>query len=261
METSVKTDLIRKIISQEKRYHLVFFGKTFNLTDFADTLRKYGEEKIKLWQNLGFEPHFLPKVSMMPKDYYPGWKIKPSKWFYKKVFEGKIFRQINGELKKVETVELEGISVLIDTRLKPKYDNGRQMYENDNLCGPVIEKLRESKKIASYEYGSQDSRFGISADEWESQIKLALAEELGLKSSQLHLEKTIETNVVPQIFFPIPRKNNNSAKTWCWCEEYFKNRDNQLIGGSSVSSGSAVSYLPLNGFWRSLSFRPLAVLN
>ncbi|MDP2946349.1 MAG: hypothetical protein Q8N61_02765, partial [bacterium] len=115
METSVKTDLIDNLVSQEKECHLAFFGKEFDLTDFTNTLRKYGEEKIKFWQELGLEPHFLPKVPMMPENNYPGWKVKPEGWFYKKLSWGKIFRQINGKLTKIKTVELEGISVLIDT--------------------------------------------------------------------------------------------------------------------------------------------------
>ncbi len=266
MEISEKTDLIDKIVSDEKQCHLVFFGKTFDLTDFANTLRKYGEEKIKFWQNLGLEPHFLPKVSMMPSDNYPGWKIKPENWFYQKIAKAKIFRQINGNLKKVETVELEGVSVLIDTRLKPNYDNDsrtwKQTWKEDNLCGPVIEELRKARKIVNY--NPQSSRFNISADEWESQIKPVLAERLGLETKQIRLERVIETNVIPQLYHSMPRKDDDKTSTWVWYEEYFENCNFQLSSGFSsfsVRGGLAgINYRRPDQHWHIRSCRPLIVL-
>lgn len=257
METSVKTDLIDKIVGQERQCHLAFFGKEFDLTEFADTLKKYGEEKIKFWQNLGLEPHFLPKVSMMPNDNYPGWKIKPESWFYQKIAEGKIFRRINGELKKVEIVALEGISVLIDARLKPNYVNGEQMWENDNLCGPIIEKLRKAAKIA--DYNPQSSRFNVSADEWEDQIKPAISELL--KVDLIVLEPAIVANAVPQIYPYMPRKDDGNTNTWCWYEEYFEHRGFRLDGGDSGVGGLAdVFYNSSDSRWFGRSCRPLAVL-
>ncbi len=259
METSVKTDLINKIVSQEKECHLAFFGKEFDLTDFTNTLRKYGEEKIKFWQELGLEPHFLPKVPMMPENNYPGWKIKPKNWFYNKVSEGDIFHQINGEKRKVETVELEGISVLIDTRLKPNFDKGNQMWEKDNLCGPVIEELRKAKEIA--DYNPQSSRFYVSADEWESQIKPVLAEKLGFEAFQLRLEKTIEANVIYQLYRYMPRKDDGKTSTWVWYEEYFKNHNFRLSSGFFVRSSLIdVNYRWSGHRWYSRSCRPLIEL-
>ena len=260
METSVKTDLIDKIVSDEKQCHLAFFGKEFDLTEFIKTLNKYSEEKIKFWQNLGLEPHFLPKVPMMPENDYPGWKIKPEDWFYQKIAEGKIFRQINGNFKKVKTVELEGISVLVDTRLKPNSDNGNQMWEKDNLCGSVIEELRKAKKIA--DYNPQSSRFNVSADEWESQIKPVLAEKLGLETKQLRLERVIEANVIPQIYHSMPRKDDGKTSTWVWYEEYFENRGFQFSSGLSFvrSDLTGVNYRWSGHHWHNRSCRPLAVL-
>lgn len=252
---------LQEILERERQHHLDFFGREFDLLKFEKTLERYGYQKIQEWQKLGLEPHFLPSASMMPGDDYSGWKIKPEKWFYEQVIEGKIFRNIKGELEKVATVKLEGITVLIDARLKPAYRDSKQMYENDNLLGYIIEELRESEKIASYKYGSQPSRFGVSADEWEKQIKPVLAKKLGLRTTQIRLERAIEANVVPQIYSYMPRKNDGKTNTWVWYEEYFGGRDRRLLGGYSDGGGLAdVNDVWADGHWYDRSLRPLAVL-
>lgn len=252
---------LQEILEREQQHHLDFFGREFDLSKFERTLKKYGYQKIREWQELGLEPHFLPRTSMMSGDDYPGWKVKPEKWFYDQVVEGKILRNIKGELKKVTTVKLEGITVLIDTRLKPTYRDGKQMYENDNLLGSIIEELRGSGKIDSYKYGSQSSRFGVSADEWENQIKSVLAKKLALRTTQIRLERTIEANVVPQIYSYMFRKNDGKTNTWVWHEEFFEDRGYRLDGGNSDRGGLAfVSCSWADDHWNDHSLRPLAVL-
>lgn len=252
---------LSNILNRERQCHHDFFGREFDLTEFEKILRKHGRKKVKMWQNLGMEPHFLPKVSMMPGDDYPGWKVKPEEWFYKKLVEGKIFLNNTGQLAKVTASELEGITVLADTRLKPQYENGKQMYSNDNLLGLIIEQLRRDGKIARYEYGPQSSRFGISADEWENHIKPIFALKFGLEITQVRFEKTIEANVIPQLYPYLPRKDDGSTNTWVWYEEYFGGRGFRLSGGRSVDGGLAdVRCRPADFHWLSKSVRPLAVL-
>lgn len=253
---------LEKILAQERACHISFFGQEFDLIDFANTLKKYGESKIKFWQKLGMEPHFLPKTSMMAGDDYVGWKIKLEEWFFEKQIEGKLLlRDINGDLKKVTTVELEGAVVLIDTRLKPAHRNGEQMYKDDNLLGSVIEKLRKAGKILKYEYGPQSSRFGVSANEWESHIKTRLAEKLGLAESQLRLERAIEANIIPQLYPYMSRKDDGNINTWVWYEEYFEDDGSRLYGGySDYGSLADVDWGHSDNHWGGRSFRPLAVL-
>ncbi len=256
-----KSDWLTDILTRERQTHLAFFGREFDLIEFEKILRKYGRKKVKEWMKLGMEPHFLPKVSMMAGDDYPGWKIKPEEWFFKKQIEGKLLCDIKGDLKKVTTVELEGVAVLIDTLLKPAYENDKQMYKDDNMLGPVIEKLRKAGKILKYEYCPQSSRFGISADEWESHIKTRLAEKLSLAESQLRLERAIEANIIPQLYPYMSRKDDGNTNTWVWYEEYFGDRGRRLAGGRSGYGGLArVHWGCSDGHWGSLSFRPLAVL-
>jgi len=250
---------LEQILARERACHLAFFGKEFDLSYFAFKLKKHGESKIRFWQKLGLEPHFLPAISMSQSDNYPGWKVKPEAWFYQKIAEGRIKRDAGGELKTVKETKLEDISVLMDTRLKPKYNDGKQMYENDNLLGPIIQGLRKEKKIAKYEYGPQDSRFGVSANEIEAHIKRAFAEKTGL--NEVRLETVSEANAIPQIYTYMPRKDDGKTDTWILYEEYLDDRDYRLHGGNSDYGGLAnVSSNDAGGHWHHRSFRLLAVL-
>jgi len=262
IKKEASVDWLTKILTAERRAHRAFFGGVFDLTEFANTLKKYGRKKVRFWRSLGLEPHFLPRMSMLAGNDYDGWKIKPEEWFFKKQVEGKLFRNVGGELKKILTLELEGITVLIDTRLKPVYDNGRQMWENDNLLGEIIESARKSGRIEKYENGQQSSRFGVSANEWEVAIRPALAAKLGLEINQVRLETTTERNAIPQIYPHMPRKDDGKTDTSVWVEENLESRDYRLNGGNSVHGGLArVGYFGAGHHWSSGSFRSLAVLS
>lgn len=251
-----------RILEQEKKAHLAFFGKEFDLTQFTETLLKYGEKKILFWKKLGLESHFISKAPFLQSDSYPGWKKKPEKWFYEDVANGKIMQNINGELVKIQTVEIEGITLLVDTRCKPQYTGGSQMYKNDNFLGPIIFKMRREGKIKDYNSGPRDSRFNISADEFETQLKPEIAELLKLNISQIRFEKTIEANLIPQMYKHMPRKNDGNINTWCWYDEYFGGRAVRLHGGVSGYGGlSGVGYRDSDDHWRSGSVRFVAVLS
>lgn len=253
---------IRNILSQENGYHEKFFGSTFDLTSFAETLNKYGKKKINMWKKLGMEPHFLQKVSMMDSDHYPGWKVKPKRWYYDQLADGKLFREIDSEIQKLSSVGLEGISGLVDTRLKPFYGDGEQMWaDDDNLIGLVIKQLRNSGKIAKYDHGPKSSRFGISAKEWEDKVKLHVANNLCLNVKQVRLETTIERNVIPQIYSAMSRKDDGITNTSVWVEEFLEGCEHRLDGGYSGNGGLAdVGCRHVGDHWDGGSFRPLVVL-
>ena len=249
-----------QILAQERACRLAFFGQEFDLSDFAATLKKYGESRIRFWQKIGLEPHFLPRLEMAESTSFQGWKVKPEQWFYQKIAEGRILREISGQLAVDKGAhKLLGITALIDTRLKPKYEDGRQMYENDNLLGPIIEELRRAGKIADCKPHS--SRFSVSVNEWEEDIKPALADKLNLEPNQLRLERVIEANVVPQLYPYMPRKDDGKTNTWVWYEERFEGRGRRLHGGDSDDGGLAgVNDDWADNPWDYGSFRPLAVL-
>ena len=261
-----ENDWLQGILNREGQSHLSFFGQEFDLSRFEETLSKCGQERIREWQGLGLEPHFLPEVVMTHDDSYPSWKVKLEKWYYLKTDQGKILRGVNGGLVvDKEAFKLEGIIVLIDTRLKPSYEAGKQMYENDNLLGPVIEELREEGKVAKYEFGPQSSRFGLSSKEWEDYIKPVLAEKLSLKPNQIRLERAIEVNVIPQLYPYMSRKDDSGTNTWTWYEEFFGSEGCRLHGGVSGRYGLAFECCrwpgdPPDRHWQCRALRPLVVL-
>jgi hypothetical protein len=249
---------ILDILDIESKYHLAFFGQEFDLTEFANTLKKYGQHKFSRWSKLGLEPHYLPKVSMMAGDSYLGWKIKPNQWFYQQQIAGNFFCKINGQLQKVIMVALGGETVLIDVRKKPVYQDGKQMYAGDNLLGPIIKQLREQEKIENY--NPVDSRFNVSANETDI-IKPLLAEKLGLQTNQIRSEFAIEGNIIPQLYTDMPRKDDGQTNTWVWYEEGFEGSDKRLSGGYSDGGGLAhVDWSRADYHWVHRSVRFLAVL-
>ncbi|PIT94183.1 hypothetical protein COU00_00335 [Candidatus Falkowbacteria bacterium CG10_big_fil_rev_8_21_14_0_10_43_11] len=253
---------LERILNRERQCYRQFFGQEFDLEILAEKLQAYGEEKIQQqWKKLGLEPHFLPQILLAQDSTFPGWKVKPEKWFYQEVDAGEILRQHNGGSLVVDhdACQLEGIAVLIDTRLKPAYDNGQQMYKDYNLLGPVVERLRQEGKISNHT--PQTSRFNVSADEGEKTVRPALAEFIGLPTDQLRLERTIEANVISQLYPNMPRKNDGQTNTWVWYEEYFSGRGFRLRGGDAVFGGLAfVNHSVAGSHWVYESFRPLAVL-
>jgi len=253
---------LKAILDQERKSHLAFFNKEFNLSDFEQTLAKHGEKKIREWGALLLEPHFLPKIAMDRKADFPGWKVRPDDHTYEVVYQGKVLRNMDGKIKPdKKAYHFIGQTVLVDTRLKPNYQDGKQMWKNDNFLGPVLKKLRQTKKIQPYEYGSQYSRFDISADEWEDQIKSALNNDKRFSNLQWRLERGIEGNVIPQLYPHMPRKDNGQTDTWVWYEEYFGDRSDRVNGGHSDCGGLAnFCWHWSGGHWYYRSFCPLAVL-
>lgn len=246
-------DWLQPIIDLERKCHQDFFQRVFSLVEFTRTLKKYGAEQVEAWKKLGLEPHFLPAVSMMSGDDYPGWKTKPGEWFYRQLVQGNIFQMICGKPRKLTTINLGGITVLIDTRLKPDYGDE---YRNDWL-GPIIKQLRKDGKIQ--DFNSRSSRFNVSAVETEL-IKEA-AKIFGLDPEQLRLEREIEANVIPQLYPYMPRKDDGKTKTWEWREEFFEGRGIRLSGGGSGGGGLAgVGYGSASDRWGGGAFRFLVVL-
>lgn len=260
--TLVVSNWLQALWMREFKRHLLFFGTDFDLAPFVQTLKRYGRKQIVEWQRLGLDVSYLPKVLMASDAAYPGWRVKPEKWLYKKSEEAKLFRlQADGKLViSNPAYQLGGITVLVDTRCKPTYDNGRQMYENDKFLGPIIEQLRSSGSIAVYSEWLRASRFNISSLEWEEHVKPAVAKLLKLKLEQVRLETATEANVIPQLCLDMPRKDDGTTNTSEWREEFFESRG-RLYGGRADYGGLAsIDCSDAGGRWGRRAFRSLAVL-
>lgn len=254
---------IDRIIQSENDAHRAFFGQTFDLAQFVKVLKCYGEDRIGQWINLGLEPHFLPKWQFRPDSKVRGWKVKPESWFWQKAADGSIKRRnAAGKLEVVEKVDFDGIAVLIDTRCKPAYDNGRQMFANDEaFMGSMIESLRTEGKIARYSECPQSSRFCISSKECDEQICPALTMRPEFEGVRWRLELAIEANSIPQIYRRMPRRKDGQTDTYVWYEEFFEDASSRLYGGYSVSGGLAhVDCHDVDNHWYSGAVRPVGVL-
>lgn len=251
---------IKEILEKEEGYHFAGFGKNYNLSKFEKTLEKYSKKQIELWKKDLREPHFLPPEIILPDSNFPGIKIKPSEDFYKWAEEGKIKRMVNNQLiVDKQPFDLRGIAVLIDIRLKPKYDGGNQMWENDEITGEVISSLRNENIIENFEI--PESRFNVSADDIKIINFLLSRLPLYKGVKKIRNERYIEFLVISQIYLNMSRKDDGHTDTWVWLEEYFKDCSIRLFGGDSVNGGLVnVDYdsAGCHCFYR--SFRPLAVL-
>lgn len=259
----IRSDIgwLDQLIQAENDAHRAFFGQTFDLSQFAETLERYGEERVDRWAKLLFEPHFLPKWQFSADAKIRGWKVKPEAWFWEKVAAGNIKRRnAAGELETVEEVGFDGVTLLIDTRCKPHYSDGRQMFENDGLMGGVIEALREQGKIARYD--PQSSRFGISSCEWDEQIRPALEALPEFEGASFRLELASEAIAIPQIFKRMPRRKDGQTSTLVWYEEFFEGASHRLCGGNSDRGGLAYVYCSdIGGHWYGRAVRPVGVLD
>ncbi len=245
---------VDKIVAAENKSHRAFFGQTFDLSPFRAVLEKYGEERVRVWAGLGLEPHYLPKCLFQPDSKFRGWKIKPNNWFWGQVTAGNIKRRnATGGLETVTEVGFDEISVLIDTRGKPEYDGGSQMFDDDEtFLGGLIKNLRSNDKIAHYDYGPQQgSRFGVSSLEWDSGTRPALESRQEFAGVSWRLELAIEANTIPQIYKRLPRRKDGQTNTLVWYEEFFGALAGRLGGGCAYSGGLAsVHWHGSDSHWR-----------
>lgn len=254
---SAKTDWIIPIISAEHKALHDFFGQEFDLSAFAKKLKEIGSEKIAWWKKNLFEVHYLPPFVFQQGVKLPSMEAAIPDNYYKYLSDGHVFRDdVNGELAKITDARLEGSVILIDTRLKPAYNGGKQMWKKDGLVGGAVKKLRKNGKIDDYD--PQNSRFNVSADEI-SEISKVVA--IALKVDACRPETTTERIIIPQLYRHMLRKDDGKTNTSVWCDEFCGSRRFRFRGGNSDCGGLAdVSASDAGDRWRSRSFRFLAVL-
>lgn len=253
-----------ELVAEEKYAHQAFFGQTFDLTQFAATLERFGEDRVRQWAKLGLEVHFLPKVTFAPAINFPGWKVKPEGWFWQQVAAGSIKRRnAAGGLEVVKEIGCDGVTLLIDTRCKPNFNASKQMFANDeHFLGGIIKDLRAQGKISRYDLGPQSSRFGISSRDWDEHLRPALQARPEFDGVTFRLEQAIEANAIPQIYKRMPRRKDGQTTTWVWYEEFFGIASDRLCGGGSGGGGLAyVDCSHVVSHWINRGVRPVGVLD
>src|SRR3989344_4081304 len=183
-----------ELMKQEAAKLSAFFGESIPVPPLP---REITPERIKNWERLGFELHYLPPMDMTEDADFPGWEKKPRRWFYEEIADGRIAK---------DATMLPGAWVLVDGRQKPDYAKGAQMYDHDPLA-PVLEDLNRRGVISQSNFDETKldprSRFGLSpADFTKPEVMNAFAKALDLKPGQASLTETIVWNVLANIHHP-----------------------------------------------------------
>ncbi len=247
---------VTSITERENSAHVAFFGRIFNLDVFRFFLGRVDPETLCEWLRLGLEPHFLPRVEMDSEEAYvalPGWRKNPGQWFLKRAKGGKLSSSASLG---IFPLDLGGQVVLIDTRPRPMSD---QVFEKDNLLGPTIWTMRRKEVLASHPGHCLFSRFGISPKEWEL-VAPALADRLGVENEQVRLERTLEANVIPQLYLDMPRSRDFKADSFVMVDERLREGEEQLAVRGSGAVGVYFVRLGLETHWLPCAVRPIIVL-
>ena len=185
-------------------------------------------DKVKRWESMGLKLHFLPEEDMKDKTHLKNWKKQPDYKTY-----------VDATKLPADVMTLKGGWVLVDTRQKPEYANGDQMYQNDFLA-PVLEALNKQGVIKQRKTDGTaldpKSRFGLSPEELEKpEVIAAFAKAYGVKPEQITIQREIEFNVLGNMYHP----EWGEAPSNCseWFGDPYDAGLRRLYGGRSDSGG------------------------
>ena len=218
---------IREFLSNEKHQQIIeynqkilfdFFGENFDIPPIPDTITN---EQLELWEKNNLSLRWLPRLDMKRYEDLPAWKKKPNYAQY-----------LDAQKIPDNITTLQGGWMLVDTRDKPGYNNGTQMYEDDFL-GPTIAELRAKGIIAPYEKNLQ-SRFNVSPEELEKpEVIQAFAKAYGLPPNQLFLQRSMEFNLIGNM----TNQQWDTTNTSEWFGDRYDAGQSRLLGGFSDNGG------------------------
>ena len=226
-QRSRRTDVLllphsEQLIEKEREALKAFFGKDIAVPEPPVELFQTLENMLGLGIT-GFEPHFLPQVSLTEEDKLPGWKVKPSSWLWEEIKECNISTDASG---------LKEGWYLVDRRRKPRYDNGNQRYNNDYFES-IMQELRKTGKIQEYSFVPTTSRFGASPAEIEQVILPEFARTVDTRGEAAN-KTYMQFNVWGNMYYPEWGKTTTL--------EWFVDRSDDyvcLCGGRSDGGGLA----------------------
>ncbi len=216
--------LFEKLIKKAQRVLSKAFDK---LIAVESVPAEFTEENLAKWAKYNLRPVYLPDEEISEDRPFRNW-VKPEKWFYSQIGDGKISEN---------ATKLKKGWYLADFTLSADYNNGTQVFQNDPLA-PLIIRLRREGRIGKYDSTPMGSRFAITNDEWRNVLLPELAKELGFKSEQVRLERVIEFNAIGNLY----DKNRGKFNAWEWFDDRFED-SRRLCGGDRDVGGFAfVSY-------------------
>ncbi len=210
---------------QEEQILFAFFEKKITVPPLPSDVTL---DKMKTWERQGFKLHYLPQEDMKKNKHLQAWKKQPNYTQY-----------LEASKLPADLMILKEGWALVDTRQKPTYDNGNQMYQHDILA-PVLAELRKNI-IQNFKHPS--SRFNLSSDELENpEVLNAFAEAYGVKPNQITIQKSIEFNVLGNIHHPEWGKPPSNCSEWF--SDLYDSGQYRLDSGNS--DGGGLSYVSMS---------------
>ena len=227
-------------------------GQTHNLEKFfgQEALPEPPKELLEFIERTSekgftFEPYLEPGRQFPQDAQYPGWRVKPQQWFYDQIRQGNI---------SPDAARLPLGWAAMETIIRPNYDGGKQLYENDALA-PILEDLRKRGRIAVPDWCKHIpsiSRFGVSQKEISGFVASRFVDEIG----KVHAQNVDATTYMAFNYLGnIAHPEFGEANTWERFSDKFGG-DGRLIGGYSGHGGLArVCYDSSGGHVGRVGFR------
>jgi len=206
-------------------------SKRFGKKIIVDPLPSwFTEENLAHAERYNLKPIFFPDEEIGADCKIKKW-VKPRKWFYDRISEGKIA---------ADSTKLKRGWYLADFSVGVDYTDGTQVFSNDPLA-PIIERLRQEGKVGKYDKTPMGSRFSIvPKNEWPIVISALVDEAIGVVGyKEKRLERAIEFNAIGNLYDP----NRGKFNMWEWFADLF-GAPRLLCGGKRDGGGLSndVSY-------------------
>ncbi|RKY03450.1 hypothetical protein DRP77_06060 [Candidatus Poribacteria bacterium] len=242
-----------RIAAEEGEAQSYFFGEEvkFKPESFEPYL-----DQIKRCARFGLRPHVLLPKRFEEGATYPGWRVRLERWIYSKVEEGSL---PPGTLNLSPLGDRPAL-VMVDPRMKPNYQGGKQMYRDDELIGGILEELRRNGVIPYRRYIDPKSRYAISWIELHQFVLPEIARAMGVRRDRIRLPRLVEFNFLSNCFYPQWYQGN----TWEWFEDRVRSPIGEecLFGGKFSFAAMATSVYTNWAEARSdrIGFRPIVIL-
>ncbi len=191
-----------------------------------------------------FEPYLEPDIILNEGAGYPGWHKRPSAYFYDLIRRGQL---------SPDAARLSLQWAAMETIVRPSYDGGLQLHENDALA-PHLEDLRRQGQIEVPDWVKHVpsiSRFGVSPREVSGPVAARVAEIGKVDVRNVDAPAYAAFNYIGNVAHP----EFGEANTW----EIFADtlRDGRrLLGGRSDRGGlSYVDGWAVGNPYDSVAFR------
>ncbi|PIW76290.1 MAG: hypothetical protein CO001_02125 [Candidatus Portnoybacteria bacterium CG_4_8_14_3_um_filter_40_10] len=183
----------------------------------------FTEDNLKKAAKFNLKPIFLPGEELS-RD-LKNWMMPPAH-FYEWIMRKKIAK---------DSAILKRGWYLADFSIGVDYADGMQVFPNDPLA-PIIERLRQGRKVGKYGQTPMGSRFAIKPQsEWPLVIAELVDNELKIQPyKEKRLERYIEFLAIGNVY----DKNRGKFNMWEWFADDFEG-SGRLCGGGRGGGGLA----------------------